>query len=197
MFISPSLIEASAAVYFIVGILLGTLGPAGKDIAKDVDRARGSPLTNAYMDREAPSEAKLFLFKAVITLGFILLWPFFIYGIMKEHNKAIAINKSFDDERSQGLWFHYLGGHGIITCKDCDHSEEMTSFTHGIDSSTSGFQCQKCGKISSIHGGGHGQANEYEQSLVCECGGSLERSKVLFCPDCKSKNLSYQMKYIT
>ncbi len=40
-------------------------------------------------------------------------------------------------------------------------------------------------------------ANDYEQSLVCECGGVLERDKVIFCPSCKSKNLSYQMQYIT
>ena len=196
MFNASTSLVAIGVIYILIGILLGTVGPVGKDISKEVERARGTPLTNAFYEREPPSETKLLLFRVIVTLGFILLWPFFIYGIFKERRREIELGKRLE-EKSKGLWFSYMGGHGKITCKDCDHSEEMTSFTHGIDSSTSGFQCQKCGKISSIHGGGRGQANEYEQSLVCECGGSLERSKVLFCPDCKSKNLSYQMKYIT
>ena len=60
MFQSISVFEALAIVYLIVGILLGTLGPAGKNIAKEVESARGSPLTNAFMGRDPPSEVKLF-----------------------------------------------------------------------------------------------------------------------------------------
>jgi hypothetical protein len=197
MFQSINVFEVLAIVYLIVGILLGTLGPAGKNIAKEVDSARGSPLTNAFMERDPPSELKLFLFRMTITIGFVLLWPFFIYGILKEHNRELADHKNFEDERSKGLKFFYLGGHGNLICKDCEHNEEVTSFIHGINSSTSGFQCQGCGKISSIKGGGPGKANDYEQSLECECGGALEREKVIFCPNCKSKNLSYEMQYIT
>lgn len=76
--------EIAAATYLLIGIFLGTIGPAGKNIAKEVDRARGSPMTNAFMERAAPSEIKLFFFRITITLGFVLLWPFFIYGIMKD-----------------------------------------------------------------------------------------------------------------
>ncbi len=197
MFESIGLIWSVVIFYITIGVLLGTLGPAGKDIAKEVESARGSPLTNAIMDREAPSEIKLFFFRMTITLGFILLWPFFIIGIIKEQNSAKAISKKFEEERAEGMRFQYMGGHGAITCKDCNHSEEVTSFIHGINSSSSGFQCQACGKLSSIRAGGNGRANQYEQSLVCECGGTLARDKVIFCPSCKSKNLSYQMHYIT
>jgi len=116
---------------------------------------------------------------------------------MKEHNRSFALDKKLEDERAEGIWFHYMGGNGTITCKDCDHSEEVTSFIHGIKSSNSGFQCQGCGKLSSIRAGGPGRADEYEESLECECGGALKRDKVIFCPSCKSKNLSYQMQYIT
>ena len=189
--------EIAAAIYLLIGILFGTIGPAGKDIAKEVDRARGSPLTNAFMEREAPSEVKLFFFRITITLGFVFLWPFFIYGIMKEHNKSVALDKRLADERAEGIWFHYMGGHGVITCKDCDHSEEVTSFIHGVNSSSSGFQCQACGKLSSIRAGSLGRAHVHQDSLQCECGGPLKRDKVIFCPICKSKNLSYQMQYIT
>ena len=189
--------EIAAATYLLIGILFGTIGPAGKDIAKEVDRARGSPLTNAFMGREAPSEIKLFFFRITITLGFVFLWPFFIYGIMKEHNKSVASDKRLADERAEGIWFHYMGGHGVITCKDCDHSEEVTSFIHAINSSSSGFQCQGCGKLSSIRAGGPGRANEYEESLECECGGALKRDKVIFCPSSRSKKLSYRMHFIS
>jgi hypothetical protein len=37
----------------------------------------------------------------------------------------------------------------------------------------------------------------YQATLICECGGHLEREEALFCPNCKSLNLSYDMKYIT
>ena len=188
--------EIAAATYLLTGILLGTVGPVGKDISKEVERARGSSLTNAFMEREAPSETKLLLFRIIVTLGFILLWPFFIYGIMKERRREIALEKRLE-EKSKGLWFSYMGGHGKITCKDCDHSEEVTSFIHGINSSSSGFQCQGCGKLSSIKSGGPGRANQYEESLQCSCGSNLERDKVIFCPSCKSLNLSYQTLYIT
>jgi hypothetical protein len=37
----------------------------------------------------------------------------------------------------------------------------------------------------------------YQATLICECGGHLDREIALFCPDCKSMNLSYDMMYIT
>jgi hypothetical protein len=188
--------EIAAVTYLLTGIFLGTTGSVGKDISKEIERARGSPLTNAFMEREAPSETKLLLFRIIVTLGFILLWPFFIYGIIKERRRGIALEKRLE-EKSKGLWFSYMGGHGKIACKNCDHSEEVTSFIHGINSSSSGFQCQGCGKLSSIKSGGPGRANQYEESLQCFCGSVLERDKVIFCPSCKSLNLSYQTLYIT
>jgi hypothetical protein len=196
VFITPNEIAILGAIYFFIGILLGTIGPVGKDISKEVERARGTPLTNAVMKRDAPSETKLFLFKVIVTIGFVLLWPIFIYGITKERRRGIALEKRLE-EKSKGLWFSYMGGHGKITCKDCDHSEEVTSFIHGINSSSSGFQCQGCGKLSSIKSGGPGKANQYEESLQCSCGSDLDREKVIFCPSCKSHNLSYQTLYIT
>ena len=122
---------------------------------------------------------------------------FGIFGIMKAQRKAREEDQAFEDEREQGLWFHYLGGYGSITCKDCMHNESITSFTHGRDSSTAGFQCQACGKFAAINSGGPGKAKEYQSSLICECGGKFEREKVLFCPECQSKNLSYDMEFIT
>jgi len=192
-----SFFKIMVGVYLVIGILLATIGPAGKDITEELERIRGSSLLNAYMEREPPSELKLWLFRALITAGFVLLWPVFIFGIMKAQKNARDEAEAFEDKRSQGLWFHYLGGHGSITCKDCNHNESLTSFTHGSQSSTTGFQCQECGKFSAIRSGSRGRATDYESTLNCECGGKFEREKVLFCPECHSKNLSYNMEFIT
>ena len=192
------LIEIGCAVYLLIGLLLGTIGPAGKNISEEVQRARGTPFTNEIMDRDQPSELKLTLFRLTVTIGFILLWPLFIYGIVKEQRKDEAASNAFEEKLRQGLWFQYnMGGCGTVTCGDCNHSESVTSFIHGIDSSSTGFQCQSCGKLEAIESGGPGRANEYARSLKCECGGSFERDKVIFCPTCKSKNMTYHMDFIT
>lgn len=181
-----NILEISVAAYFSIGGLLGTVGPIGKSIAEEVDRVRGMPLSNAATDTELPSERRLLILKLIFTLVSVFLWPIFIYGIIE-----------WPEKKSKGLWFHRMGGHGIIECGDCDHSEKVTSFSHGFNSSHSGFQCQSCGKLSSIKGGGRGSADVYEESLVCVCGGALDRDKAIFCPNCKSGNLSYQILYIS
>jgi hypothetical protein len=191
-----NVLEISIAVYLAIGILLVAVGPVSENIDKEIDRARGTPLSNAFMEREQPSESKLQLARITITVGFVLLWVVFIWGVLKEHWNIQATRKRVQ-ERSKGLWFSYIGGHGTVRCKDCDHNEEITSFIHGINSSSTGFQCQACGKFSSIGSGGPGKANEYEESFVCKCGGGLDREKIIFCPSCKSKNLSYQTLYMT
>lgn len=115
---------------------------------------------------------------------------------IKERRSQVEIERD-RLEKSVGLWFQRMGGCGSIHCRDCQHSEKVTSFIHGIDSSHSGFQCQSCGKITSLTGGGRGKANQYKESLICDCGGKFEREKMIFCPQCKSKNLSYHMEFIT
>ena len=190
-------IEILALLYLAVGLLLGTVGPAGKSISKEVAKARGSPLVNAITEREPPSELKLGLFRLIITLGFILLWPVFTYGIVKDQRDERARMKAFADEQAEGLRFQYMGGCGSLKCNDCEHSEDVTSFIHGIEESVTGFQCQTCGRLAAIESGGPGHANEYARSLTCGCGGPLDREKVLFCPNCRSKNLTYDLRFIT
>jgi hypothetical protein len=185
-----------AIVYLLLGILLGTLGPGGQDIAEEVKRARGTPLSNAAMEREQPSELRLLWFRLAITVAFALLWPIFTYGILKDRRELAAARKAVAEE-SKGLRYCYMGGCGTITCKECRYSEDITSFIHGIDSSVSGFQCQWCGKLHSVNASGRGQARQYERSLVCDCGGPMDREEVLFCPGCKSQNLSYDLREIT
>ena len=190
------MLEISIAVYLAIGVVLVFIGPVAENISREIDRARGTPLSNAFMEREQPSESKLMLARITITVGFVLLWVVFIWGVLKEHWNIQATRKRVQ-ERSKGLWFSYIGGHGTVSCKECEHNEEITSFIHGINSSTTGFQCQACGKFAAIGSGGPSRANEYEKSLVCECGGKLERQKKIFCSNCKSHNLSYQTLFMT
>jgi ribosomal protein S27E len=191
-------IEILALLYFAVGVLLGTVGPAGKQIFEEVAKARGTPLTNAIAEREQPSELKLAIFRSIITVGFILLWPVFIYGIVKDQRDEAASMKAFEERHAEGLWFQYsMSGRGDLRCNDCSYSEEVTSFIHGISSSSTGFQCQACGRFAAIDSGGPGHTNEYAKSLVCDCGGPLDREKVVFCPNCRSKNLTYDLQVIT
>lgn len=188
--------EIAGAAYLFIGLILGTVGLGGREISGEIERVRGSELTNALRENKPPSEFKLLLFRVIATVAFILAWPIFSYSMMKERSREVDIDKILE-EKSKGLWFSYIGGCGKIRCKDCDHSESITSFIHGINSSSTGFQCQSCGKLSSVRSGGPEQANEYERSLECECGGKLDRDKVIFCPSCRPQNLIYQMEFIT
>jgi hypothetical protein len=191
-------VEILTSVYFLIGAVLGTIGPTAKAISKEVESARGTPLTHAAFGTKPPSELKLALLRLILTVGFVLLWPVFTYSIVKEQRRDAQLQRELDEINAGGLWFQYnMGGCGTVTCHDCKYSESVTSFIHGINSSRTGFQCQACGKLEGIESGGPGRANEYARSLICECGGAFERDKVVFCPTCKSKNMTYHMEFIT
>ncbi len=117
-------------------------------------------------------------------------------GALKS-NKEHEYIPDQEDTAYQGMKFQYMGGHGTISCNDCDFQQSQTSFIHGITTSISGYQCQACGKLTSNTRSQNGSQETERAELMCECGGKLEREQVLFCPDCKSTNLSYSMEYIT
>jgi hypothetical protein len=268
------MILISLGIYLFVGILLLAFSPAGKRISNEVDSARGTEFTNSMLGRKQPSNQKILLFRLTLILGFVLLWCIFIWGILKEH-KTTQIRYNHEEFAQKGMRFSLMGGYGTLSCKDCDFSKNMTSFTHGLSTSTSGFQCQACGKLAerdrkepfkNSGGTNHNlplselppdqrpgriehlqgmlhlcerQMKEYKKkdwlptwestvakckkelstvpseelaaikkrredfeaayqaTLICECGGHLEIEEALFCPNCKSTNLSYDMKYIT
>ena len=268
------MISILLGIYLFIGILLVAFSPAGKRISDEVDSARGTEFTNAMLGRKQPSDQKIILFRISLTLGFVLLWCIFIWSILKEH-KATQIRYGSEEFAKKGMYFHLMGGYGTLSCDDCDFSQNITSFTHGSSNSTSGFQCQACGKLTSrsrqepfknSHGSNHNlsisellpdqrpsriehlqtmlhlcerQMKEYKKkdwlptwestvanckdelsnvpaeelaeikkrreefeaayqaTLFCECGGHLEREEALFCPNCKSTNLSYNMQFIT
>jgi hypothetical protein len=142
------MIELVVGIYVTLGLFLATLGPAGRSIRREVEKTRGTEFTNAILQRGAPSEKKLFFFKLTLILGFSLLWPFLLWGALKE-NKNYEVPSDSDDFERKGLKFQHMGGHGKLSCNECNFSESLTSFTHGIRSSRTGYQCQDCGKLAS------------------------------------------------
>jgi hypothetical protein len=88
------------------------------------------------------------------------------------------------------ITFQEIGGAGKLICNNCRHEQDIVSFLHGSEWCASGFQCQKCGKISV-------QESDKKWSKTYDCGGEYSRDEKLFCPICKSKNLSYRMSFIT
>ncbi len=191
-----NLIVISVLIYLCIGILLVVFGPAGKFVSEEVKRVKGSPLLNEINEREAPSKKKIMLLQVLLYGSMVLLWIIFIWGVFKEERIRKEVEKEME-RKSTGLWFDRMGGSGKIHCAECTHTESVTSFIHGIDASYSGHQCQSCGIIKTLTGGGRGRANQYKESMTCECGGKFERDEMLFCPQCKSKNLEYDLEYIT
>lgn len=187
--------KIAIASYIAIGILLATVGPLSKAISDEIGRV-GDRQSYGINFQQQPSEKKIQLFRILMTLGVILFWPILIWGIFKERRLKAQLERD-RIEKSVGLWFQHMGGCGLIYCRDCQHSEKVISFVHGINSSHSGFQCQSCGNITSLTGGGRGKANQYKESLICGCGGAFDRDKVIFCPQCKSRNLLYDMEFIT
>jgi DNA-directed RNA polymerase subunit RPC12/RpoP len=104
--------------------------------------------------------------------------------------------------QQKGIRFCYMGGVGKIHCEDCGHSKKVSSSIHGLIipgsnefGSATGYQCLTCGKFAMIS---HENIDGVMSGEIkCKCSGELSRDHVLFCPKCKSKNLSYVMEYIT
>jgi len=90
------------------------------------------------------------------------------------------------------IYYYSMGGAGTISCKDCGYKEAITSFVHGISDAAWGYQCQSCGKFHSLN-----NAQKAAKPLTCSCGGELSRDEALFCPQCKSKSMRYDVAYIT
>lgn len=101
---------------------------------------------------------------------------------------------SFYKEES-GLYFQHLGGTGNIICHECSFNQKIVCFLHSFEPSTwtnTGFQCQSCGKFHEIE-----YDPDNEKDKKCDCSGTLNRDKILFCPKCKSNNLKYVTEYMT
>ncbi len=114
----------------------------------------------------------------------------------------VDINPQFKErlELKNKLTLSKMGGNGDLSCLHCHHSESILAFMHGIDAklavrcATFGFQCQSCGKFHKV---GHNERDGFETIINCECGGEIDQKKAVFCPNCKSYNVEFKLKYMS
>lgn len=180
----------SIIIYLSLGIISVLLGPLSKDLAKEI-KITQTDNSKTFKIRKA-------LFTLTIILFGILFYPIFYYSYFFQNKKKISNCKPRIYEEGK-LYFDRIPGTGNIICKDCDHTEIMIGFTHGLDvksnkrTGKSGCQCQDCGKLYEIF------SFEKEKPIIknCDCGGTLKRENALFCPKCKSTKVMYHLKYIT
>jgi len=92
------------------------------------------------------------------------------------------------------LFFSKLKGFGEIKCNDCDFSQRISGHTHSGKNRTNAYQCKNCGKFEDVKT----TVGDEPPKLICNnCGGQLTRDEQLFCPECKSKNISYGLMFMT
>ena len=84
------MIEVLVAIYFSVGMILVLLGPAKLNIDREVDKVRDFE-SSPHALSNLPSKNKINFFRLVITVGFIVMWPFFLPGVFKENRKYTDI----------------------------------------------------------------------------------------------------------
>jgi hypothetical protein len=125
-------------------------------------------------------------FGVLMGLSSWIAWPIILPGAMA------SVGSRLPKPRLPGRYFSMMGGAGTLTCGACKHAEEVVSFLHGASWSRSGFQCQQCARFHTIDN--YGQPEAIPR---CECGGKLSRNEVLVCPKCHSKDLDYEMSFIT
>jgi hypothetical protein len=147
--IGQSMIAIAVGIYLVAGMVLAAMGPGRKGIADAVGKVRGSPIAPAIAG-EPPPPWKWILFRMLVTVGFIFLWPILIWGVLKENNHSVEASPDEWFPGDERLWWEWMGGVGTVSCLECEFSQEVTSSSHGGSFSRSGVQCQDCGQLTSI-----------------------------------------------
>ncbi len=137
----------------------------------------------------------LFLGKAIMIVTLYLpigigILIYSIYFSIRAYSQ-----KSPRIEYDGNLYLLNSSGAGTVCCKDCDFKEEAFGFVHGFGSPRwckVTLQCQECGQFENLEG-----YDRVPRKGKCQCGGKLSREVPVFCPTCKSKNMSYHLRYMT
>lgn len=173
------LIKYISFLYLLTGAYLTFFGALKKLINNEFEKT-----VQANKDEfNSSSIFKIKLQSARVLLSVLstLFWPFFLssaYPSLKDRRSPIATALKFDA----------INGYGLLFCNACKHSEKITAFTHGLDEHEDGAQCQSCGSFHAISSKSH--------ETNCKCGGLLSREHAIFCPKCRSGNLTYTTEYM-
>lgn len=81
------MIKILLIAYFSIGILLAFIGPAKKSIAKAVEDVKKTAALQVRSGQSLISNKKIILFKLIITIGFVLFWPFFLSGVLRDNKE--------------------------------------------------------------------------------------------------------------
>lgn len=180
-------------IYLTIAVLSNTIGPLAKKVNSVVKETRSMTITRLINKPNAKKREDLFIEIILRTLA-ILFFPILYISLLIEYFRFTYtpswLKKELNDSR---LYYWKMGGAGTIMCKDCDFKQDIVSFLHGVDDwNRTGYQCQQCGKFLEIK-------NKLHLSVVkkCDCGGDLNRKKPIFCPKCKTNNVTYDIRYIT
>lgn len=201
------MLDVLAATYFLIGAGCLVSPAVQVYISERVEASRGHPLLADVTRRARTSAGERYARRLLVTVSVAVLWPLHGYchvrAIARERARDKEPQEAFDlsarDDTASEVTFSYMGGAGSIRCVDCGFGQRIISFTHGYTESGErccnvGRQCLTCGRFVSIYG--EGEPARFA-STKCECGGQTSRDHVLFCPQCRSKNLSYWPGVIT
>jgi hypothetical protein len=98
------MIEVLAAIYFGVGLILVIFGPPKHSIAREVEKVKNFK-SSSRSDSKVVGKNKIVLFRFIITAGFVVMWPFFLPGVLKDNQKSATIElvrrikKTFKSEK--------------------------------------------------------------------------------------------------
>jgi DNA-directed RNA polymerase subunit M/transcription elongation factor TFIIS len=85
------MIEVLIALYFSIGLILVLFGPAKLNIAREVEKVKNFKPSSRSNTRNI-TKNKIILFRLIITAGFIMLWPFFLSGVLKDNQRSVNVS---------------------------------------------------------------------------------------------------------
>ena len=85
------MIEALVATYFSVGFILVSFGPAKLNIAREVEKVKNFKPSPRSLSKPL-TKSKIMLFRSIITVGFIVMWPFFLAGVLRDNQRSADIS---------------------------------------------------------------------------------------------------------
>lgn len=183
-------------IYFIIGILSCKIGPIARFLNEKFKESKGIPIINPSSQkpktRRKVEIATKITMRIIVVLIFPLLYFLWAYDYFRPSQKNI---NSIPIKVDNYLYFSRMKGKGKIHCNECGFEEKIVSFLHGFGQplwTNTGFQCQNCGMFHQIE-----FDSNNSKGVKCECGGNLDNQKPLFCPKCRTKNMSYYVEYLT
>jgi hypothetical protein len=180
-------------VYVSFGIISNIMGPLAdeiNDMIKQIRRANSTPT----IQKKLLLKKKAIVGEITLRVLTILFYPI-LYPILLQHLIITKKHKQMDPVRlsDSRIYFWKLGGSGIFHCHDCNFEKEIVTFLHGAKGwNVTGYQCQECGDFHNIERDSNNKAERR-----CDCGGILKKDNPIFCPNCRSFHVGYDVRIMT